>query len=228
MEFASSKLRHPGSPILMNLREQFASSLIASRFARWGWTAAPPIHWTRDASRDIKPGCQDHHPEAIGPRPPPSGPRPTGRGARQLPWMCRRSRRWLSDTVGPPIGAVDCSGGLTRCRCLSGCSDAKHQLMRSSRRQSSLLPHAGVTVLSAVGKVLPQHLVRSTGTALSTTGSTEYVPPNGHPRSCLRPRPGGQLSPALAQSRECARHAPCQSPIAWQSLVPNPSIPKLS
>ena len=115
MEFASSKLRHPGSPILMNLREQFASSLIASRFARWGWTAAPPIHWTRDASRDIKPGCQDHHPEAIGPRPPPSGPRPTGRGARQLPWMCRRSRRWLSDTVGPPIGAVDCSGGLTRC-----------------------------------------------------------------------------------------------------------------
>jgi hypothetical protein len=53
--------------------------------------AAPPIHWTRDASRDIKPGCQDHHPAAIAPRPRPSGLRPTGRGARQLLQMCRRS-----------------------------------------------------------------------------------------------------------------------------------------
>jgi hypothetical protein len=40
------------------------------------------IHCTRDASRDIKPGCQDHHPAAIAPRPPPSDPRPIGRGAR--------------------------------------------------------------------------------------------------------------------------------------------------
>ena len=91
-------------------------SLIASRFATGGWGATLPIHWTRDASRDIKPGCQDHHPAAIAPRPPPSGPRPTGRDARQLPRMCRRSRRWLSDTFDPPIDAVDRNSGLTRCR----------------------------------------------------------------------------------------------------------------
>ena len=91
-------------------------SLIASRFATGGWVATLPIHWTRDASRDIKPGCQDHHPAAIAPRPPPSGPRPTGRDARQLPRMCRRSRRWLSDTFDPPIDAVDRNSGLTRCR----------------------------------------------------------------------------------------------------------------
>ena len=73
-------------------------------------------HCTRDASRDIKPGCQDHHPAAIAPRPPPSDPRPTGRGARLLPRLRRRSRRWLSDIVGLPIAAVDRGGGLTRCR----------------------------------------------------------------------------------------------------------------
>ena len=75
-----------------------------------------PIHCTRDASRDIKPGCQDNHPAAIVPRPPPSDPRPTGRGARLLPRLRRRSRRWLSGTVGLPIGAVDRNGGLMLCR----------------------------------------------------------------------------------------------------------------
>ena len=62
------------------------------------------------------PGCQDHHPAAIAPRPPPSDPQPTGRGARLLPRLRQRSCRWLSDTVGLPIGAVDRNGGLTRCR----------------------------------------------------------------------------------------------------------------
>src|SRR5664279_19758 len=85
----------------------------------WFLTKAPrrsalhegtPIHCTRDASRDIKPGCQDHHLAAIVPRPPPSDPRPTGRGARLLPRLRRRSRRWLSGTVGLPIGAVDRNG----------------------------------------------------------------------------------------------------------------------
>src|SRR5664279_5558178 len=85
----------------------------------WFLTKAPrrsalhegtPIHCTRDASRDIKPGCQDHHLAAIVPRPPPSDPRPTGRGARLLPRLRQRSRRWLSGTVGLPIGAVDRNG----------------------------------------------------------------------------------------------------------------------
>ena len=62
------------------------------------------------------PGCQDHDPAAIVPRPPPSDPRPTGRGARLLSRLRRRSRRWLSDIAGLPIGAVDRNGGLTRCR----------------------------------------------------------------------------------------------------------------
>jgi hypothetical protein len=75
-----------------------------------------PIHRTRDASRDIKPRCQDHHPAAIGPQPPPSDPRPIGRAARLLLRPRRRSRRWLPDTDGPPIGAVDRNSGLTRCR----------------------------------------------------------------------------------------------------------------
>src|SRR5664279_3979090 len=44
----------------------------------WFLTKAPrrsalhegtPIHCTRDASWDIKPGCQDHHPPAIVPPP---------------------------------------------------------------------------------------------------------------------------------------------------------------
>jgi hypothetical protein len=91
-------------------------SLIASRFATGGWVATLPIHWTRDASRDIKPGCQDHHPAAIAPRPPPNDPRPIGRGARLPSQPPRRSRRWLSDTAGPPIGAVDRNSGRTLCR----------------------------------------------------------------------------------------------------------------
>jgi hypothetical protein len=73
------------------------------------------VHCTRDASRDSIPGCQDHHPAAIEPRPPPSDRRLTGRGARQPPRMRRRSRRWLADTADPPIGAVDRNSGLTRC-----------------------------------------------------------------------------------------------------------------
>jgi hypothetical protein len=38
-----------------------------------------PVHCTRDASRDIKLGCQDHHPAAIAPRPPLSDPQPRAR-----------------------------------------------------------------------------------------------------------------------------------------------------
>jgi hypothetical protein len=81
--------------------------------------AAPPTHWTRDASRDIKLGCQDHHPAAIAPRPPPSDPQPIGRGAR-LP-LRRRSRRRLSDTAALPIGAADRNSGLTPCRRWRSC-----------------------------------------------------------------------------------------------------------
>jgi len=85
-----------------DIRAQLTGSFadVAQRFTK-------ERHCTRDASRDIKPGCQDHHPAAIAPRSPPSDPRPTGRGARLLPRLRRRSRRWLSDTVGLPIGAVD-------------------------------------------------------------------------------------------------------------------------
>ena len=43
----------------------------------------------------------------IAPRPPPSDPQPIGRGARLLSQLRRRSRRWLSDTAGLPIGAVE-------------------------------------------------------------------------------------------------------------------------
>ena len=77
---------------------------------------ALPAHCTRDASRNIKLRCQDHHPAAIAPRPPPSDPQPIGRGARLLSRLLRRSRRRLSDTAGLPIGAVDRNSGLTRCR----------------------------------------------------------------------------------------------------------------
>ena len=51
-----------------------------------------PIDCTRDASRDIKPGCQDHHPAAIAPRPPPKPPvvvrysRPADRRSRPQQW----------------------------------------------------------------------------------------------------------------------------------------------
>src|ERR1700689_5413861 len=44
-------------------------------------------------------------------------------------------------------------------------STSRHQLL------AYLCRYTGVTVLSAVGKAPPQHLVRSTGTAMSTTGS---------------------------------------------------------
>jgi hypothetical protein len=73
-----------------------------------------PIHGTRDASRDIKLECQDHHPAAIAPRPPPSDPQPIGRGARLPPRLRRRSRRRLCDTAARLIGAVDRNNGLTR------------------------------------------------------------------------------------------------------------------
>ena len=76
-----------------------------------------PNHYTRDASRDITLGCQDHHLAVIAPRLPPSDPPPIGRGARlhvaAAPTKCRR---WLSDTDGPLIGAVDRNSGLTRRR----------------------------------------------------------------------------------------------------------------
>jgi hypothetical protein len=48
----------------------------------------------------------------------------------------------------------------------------------------------GVTVLSAVGKGPPQHLVRSTGAAMSTTGS----------RCCCGPRPSVAAACTLAPS----------------------------
>jgi hypothetical protein len=54
--------------------------------------------------------------------------------------------------------------------------------------------YTGVTVLSAVGKLPPQHLVRSTGTAMSTTGSHGVRAAQRPPLAvCLHPRPGGQL-----------------------------------
>jgi hypothetical protein len=40
----------------------------------------------------------------------------SGGGARLPPRLRRRSRRRLSDTAGPPIGAVDRNIGLTQCR----------------------------------------------------------------------------------------------------------------
>ena len=53
----------------------------------------------------------------------------------------------------------------------------------------------GVTVLSAVGRDPPQHLVRSTGAAMSTTGSHGvFMWPKALLRSRLHPRPVGQLS----------------------------------
>src|SRR5271166_2968569 len=52
--------------------------------------------------------------------------------------------------------------------------------------------YAGVTVLSAVGKNPPQHLVRSTGAAMSTTGSHGVHATQRPPlAACLHPRPGG-------------------------------------
>jgi hypothetical protein len=97
----------------------FGWSAVSSFFNRLslckrGWTATPPIRWTRDASRDIKPGCQDHHPAAIAPRPPLSDPQPIGRGARLLSQLRRRSRRRLSGTAALPIGVVDRNSGMTR------------------------------------------------------------------------------------------------------------------
>src|SRR5208283_609469 len=69
--------------------------------------------------------------------------------------------------------------------------------------------YAGVTVLSAVGKNPPQHLVRSTGAAMSTTGShgvrATQRPPSQ--RACTL-APVGQLAPALTQSRECILYQP--------------------
>jgi hypothetical protein len=70
------------------------SAIAALRSARPADSAY--VHCTRDASRDIKPGCQDHHPAAIGLRPPLSDPRPTERGARPLLKPRRRSRWRLS------------------------------------------------------------------------------------------------------------------------------------
>ena len=106
---------HLATPVLHASSERNHSSVRLQRlfFNRLSLckTAAPPIHWTRDASRDTKLGCHDHHPAAIALRPRPSDLRPTRRGARQLPQMCRQSRQWLSDTVGPPIGAVDRNNG---------------------------------------------------------------------------------------------------------------------
>jgi hypothetical protein len=67
-------------------------------------------------SRDIKLRCQDHHPAAIAPQPPPSDPRPIGRGARLPVRLHRQSRRSSSDTAGLPIGARDRNSGLTQCR----------------------------------------------------------------------------------------------------------------
>jgi hypothetical protein len=131
-------------------------SLIASRFARWG-AAAPPTPWTRDASRDIKLGCQDHHPAAIAPRPPPSDPRPTERGARQLPRTRRRSRRWLSDTAGPPIGAVGRNSGRTRCRrwptCWTSLSSGGTNCppaLRTARRRKRSMPCWSYAVMSKI------------------------------------------------------------------------------
>ena len=122
--------------------------------------------------------------------------------------------------------------------------------------------YAGVTVLSAVGKAPPQHLVRSTGTAMSTTGShgvrAAQRPPsqfactlapvgNSHPRLRNRAnvslpdkvrrlaaltngtvRPNAKCCAGLCKASSPARRALCQSPIAWQSPVPNPSIPRPS
>jgi hypothetical protein len=113
------------------------------------------IHCTRDASWDIKLGCQDHHPAAIAPRPPPSDPRPTGRGARLLSQSRRRSRRWLFDTAGLPIGEVDRDSGLTRCRrwrtCWTGFRSGGATCPRASRtvrQRKRLMPCWRCAVMS--------------------------------------------------------------------------------
>jgi len=49
--------------------------------------------------------------------------------------------------------------------------------------------YTGVTVLSAVGKLPPQHRVRSTGTAMSTTGSHGVRAAQRPPSQLLAPSP---------------------------------------
>jgi hypothetical protein len=67
-------------------------------------------------------------------------------------------------------------------------SDKLHLAMTEHQLLAYFYRYTGVTVLSAVGKLPPQHLVRSTGTAMSTTGSHGVrVRPNGHPRSLPAP-----------------------------------------
>ena len=60
-----------------DIRAQLTGSFthVDQRFIR-KTTRRDIIHCTRDASRDIKLRCQDHHPAAIAPRPPPSDPQP--------------------------------------------------------------------------------------------------------------------------------------------------------
>ena len=88
-----------------------------------------------------------HHLAAIAPRPRRAirGLQGAAQGYRQ---RLRRRSRWLLDTVGLPIGAVDRNGGLTRCRrwwtCWTGfrrgattCSSSFWQTARQRGKRST-------------------------------------------------------------------------------------------
>jgi hypothetical protein len=79
-----------------------------------------PIHCTRDASRDTKLECRDHHPRRSRATPP-SDSQPIRRVPRLPPQVRRRSHRRLSDTAALLIGAVDRNNGLTRFKHWQAC-----------------------------------------------------------------------------------------------------------
>jgi hypothetical protein len=83
-------------------------------------------------------------------------------------------------------------------------SDKLHLAMTEHQLLAYFCRYTGITVLSAVGKLPPQHLVRSTGTAMSTTGShglrAAQRPPSQF--ACTL-APVGNSSSAPARSREC-------------------------
>jgi hypothetical protein len=62
--------------------------------------------------------------------------------------MCRRSRQWLSDTVGPPIGAVDRNNGADAVQTLAGLLDQFEEWR--DKLPSSLANSATAEALDAV------------------------------------------------------------------------------
>jgi hypothetical protein len=91
--------------------------------------------------------------------------------------------------------------------------DKLHLTMTEHQLFSLLRRYTEVTVLSAVGKLPPQHLVRSTGTAMSTTGSHGVRAAQRSPSqfACTL-APVGNSSSAPLQSRECIVTRPDQAP----------------